>query len=95
MRQLQAALTEKAELLGHLFRAMENDDAFCRVDLVEFRWGLRAMGIEALDEDLRSLFDSFDLDGAGQIVWEEMRSILAAQREGDQRFGARHGPDEW
>ena len=78
--QLQRALSAKMVRVIDLFREWD-DDQSGSVSKREFRRILPLLGIKASREASDHLFDTFDLDGSGQIGFEELNARLHATRE--------------
>ena len=54
-----------------------DDDASGYIDRTEFANAIREMGCEASDAELKSLFETFDLDNNKVIEYREMHTLLA------------------
>jgi len=70
--------------LAKVFREM-NDDGGSELSLSEFKRGMKTLGLNQIDEtDMRLLFNSFDIDGNGQLSYSEflvaIRGDIPAQR---------------
>ena len=53
------------------------------INKVEFRQGVRGMGIKADNKDLDTLFDSIDADGGGSLDVPELKDALKAMQDAE------------
>lgn len=53
-----------------MFRRMD-DDGNKNLNIEEFSRGLREMGLEITDEEIREMFNKFDTDGSGSVNMDE------------------------
>lgn len=71
--------------LGRVFRQMDSYDGNRRVDRDEFAVGLRECGVSLNNQQLAGLFDYFDKDKDGTIIFDEflvgIRGSLNARRQ--------------
>ena len=72
---LRTALKGKMARVIDAFRQLD-DDGSGRLDGPEFGKGLKEMGLDAPDEAIGAIFDSFDADGSGLISYTEMDKLV-------------------
>lgn len=48
-----------------------DDDGNKNLNIEEFSLGLREMGLEITDDEIRELFNKFDTDGSGSVNMDE------------------------
>lgn len=75
VQQLRDILAANAARVIDLFHEWD-DDGSGTIDKKEFRQALKAMGVDADQEDINALFDTFDADGGGTIEFSELNNVL-------------------
>lgn len=73
--QIRAALAENLARAIDLFRACDTDQSG-EISRREFVQALSMCGLQDHKEDLKAVFDCFDLDGGGSIEYSELATII-------------------
>lgn len=85
--QLRSILAQNAVRVIDLFRDWDEDQSGT-ITITEFRRAIGALGYEAPKADTQQLFDSFDLDGGGDISYSELNKALRKQAQIDDALKA-------
>ena len=97
---LRKKLIKKGGKLGQTFRDWDADNSG-EIDVDEFGKGLKAVGIDLPNEQMRALFASIDKDGSGSISFRELNKVIREDVEKEERakrrkeLEAKRIADEW
>jgi Ca2+-binding EF-hand superfamily protein len=58
-----------------MFKILDNNGNR-QIDMSEFYWGLKDLGISITEEDAQSVLTSFDTDGSGAVDFDEFLRVL-------------------
>ena len=86
-QQIQAALQLNRARVIDVFRQFD-DDGDTAVSRKEFRKALRELGLEASKAAMDAVFDEMDLDGSGEIDFDDLRRTLNGEKRSAEAIAA-------
>ena len=86
-QQIQAALQLNRARVIDVFRQFD-DDGDTAVSRKEFRKALRELGLEVSKAAMDAVFDEMDLDGSGEIDFDDLRRTLNGEKRSAEAIAA-------
>ncbi|XVF47069.1 hypothetical protein PTKIN_Ptkin03bG0079400 [Pterospermum kingtungense] len=85
--------TDSEEELKEAFRVFDKDqNGF--ISAAELRHVMTNLGEKLTDEEVDEMIREADVDGDGQINYEEFVKVMMANRRGERTKSSKHGPKE-
>lgn len=72
---LKSKASKRQSFLSDLFKSMDRDHSR-KIDYSEFKVGLRNLGLDLSEGEIRNLFNEFDITRDGKIEFKEFVTVL-------------------